>query len=484
MKHVLIFGGGNKSNFEEKLVDFFIFNHFETTIPEEWRSDLMNMSTRELMDMSQFSNIENIKNQKLKEFVEACRDLFVSEKITSPTGQQDNKKKKKLKSLEKGLNPKKKYEIERLSKCIRDLSKTSNCNSICDIGGGQGYLSQKILIDQSVENDSNISYIYNIDCNGYLTENAMNRIKMVNSVLDKYHQDEKMHQCSYNAITSHLSFSLNDEEFSQIVNELEGLVATNDDLRMLMIGLHTCGPLASSIIKLFLQSNMCHSLVNVGCCYHKLKEGSSFPLSSHYKNNNKIYMSNLGKSMACINPFNWSHSNMKECNEQFRLKSYRYAFQYLLNSLLGYENSTDLIVRQASKTNSTTFGTFAYHTLQNLFKDYPTISENLPLELTSASVDSFTQKYNEYYQSEFNPNEHDVVKQVEACWFFRSLIGPVIEHYILLDRLLFIHEHSNTMIKKVYLERIFTPSISPRGVVLVAIKKEIDEVDEISTSSI
>ena len=39
-----------------------------------------------------------------------------------------------------------------------------------------------------------------------------------------------------------------------------------------MTGLHTCGNLAVSMIKLYLRSGNCPASINVGCCYHHLDE--------------------------------------------------------------------------------------------------------------------------------------------------------------------------------------------------------------------
>lgn len=39
-----------------------------------------------------------------------------------------------------------------------------------------------------------------------------------------------------------------------------------------IVGLHTCGNLASTSIQLFANSKECHFLCNVGCCYHMLDE--------------------------------------------------------------------------------------------------------------------------------------------------------------------------------------------------------------------
>ena len=484
----------NKEGREEKIVDFFIFDHFHTTMNPEWNKTLMHMSTEDLLDMSHYDTSHLTLPNDLVDFIHQCKEFS---HIPSFSHKEQSTTTSHLPSiLQKGMNPKKKHEVHILSQFIRNLSKTTQCHTICDIGGGQGYLTQQIAIDQSMNHDSQISHIFTIDCNNKLTENARNRIQQIHNLLDRF--DMKNNRTDYKAITSHLSFSLNDDEFNEIVHQLNNLLVIEDHSHndnccshndsshteesfshefliqsgVLLIGLHTCGPLASSIMKLFLQSTTTDVLVNVGCCYHKLTESTSFPLSTLYKMD-EIKLSNLGRSMACLNPYGWSRSNVKECTEQFRLKSYRYVLQHMLCEICGYDRVNSVVVRQASKTQSHTFGSFVFHTVMNL--DDTTVKQLCEQEWMkqygSIEFHTIESHLNEYY-CKFQPNDKQVIKEVEVCWFFRSLIGPVIEHYILLDRLLFLRQ--DPRIEVAYLTRVFDMAISPRGNVIVAIKKKKD----------
>ena len=64
----------------------------------------------------------------------------------------------------------------------------------------------------------------------------------------------------------------------------EGGVATGSKIRrggggggeFVLTGLHTCGDLSATMIRMFARSKRVVALVNVGCCYMKLTHSSSF----------------------------------------------------------------------------------------------------------------------------------------------------------------------------------------------------------------
>ncbi|KAL9654951.1 hypothetical protein ABK040_008741 [Willaertia magna] len=450
------------------------------------------------------------------------------------------------------MNHKKKYEVILLSNFITNLAK-NNYQTIIDIGAGQGYLTQQIASDLFLkENKKNIN-VYSIDCNECQTIGANKRIeKITNEINDKNIFN------NYKAITSHISLKITENEFinrmndylqfnnencnhlnnnlnNHLKNELNNNLNNELNDKMLMIGLHCCGCLSSSMLKLFIKSNA-NAIVTLGCCYHKLIEPNDYhciyhdkekeinkhvndqynnennednmmigyPMSNFFKKN-YLPLSNGGKSFACISNVKWSSKNskdLKECKEQFLNKSFRCALQYLLFCLLdnNYELVNKLIIRQTCKTNSNTFGSFAYYTLQNVIKD----NEDLLIDKLNLNIlnkylinnliidhinneDNNTSNNNEiteeiknneltinllnkYYEKKFNPQPNGIIKEIECYWFLRSLLGPPIETLILLDRLFYLKEQEN--IKEAKLIRLLDPKESPRGVAIVAIKKD------------
>uniref|UniRef100_A0A0K0D5I2 Methyltranfer_dom domain-containing protein n=1 Tax=Angiostrongylus cantonensis TaxID=6313 RepID=A0A0K0D5I2_ANGCA len=87
---------------------------------------------------------------------------------------------------------------------------------------------------------------------------------------------------------------------------LKSLVFNVSDQRILVIGLHSCGDLSSSILRLFVESQNVAALILFGCCYHKLSvineeqndfnEAFGFPLSLKYS---ELRFSRCALDLAC-----------------------------------------------------------------------------------------------------------------------------------------------------------------------------------------
>eukprot|EP00063_Salmo_salar_P072253 XP_014047088.1 PREDICTED: methyltransferase-like protein 25 isoform X2 [Salmo salar] len=64
----------------------------------------------------------------------------------------------------------------------------------------------------------------------------------------------------YSPLTSYVTA---ETELKEIIGELEDAV---------MVGLHTCGDLAPSTLRMFVAKRELLSVCSVGCCYHLLSE--------------------------------------------------------------------------------------------------------------------------------------------------------------------------------------------------------------------
>ena len=85
-----------------------------------------------------------------------------------------------------------------------------------------------------------------------------------------------------------------------------------------LVGLHTCGDLAPSMLRIFSTNPIMHCLVNVGCCYHLVTEefaradewdrdhpgvvagpSSGFPMSSHLRGK-EFALGRSARMTACL----------------------------------------------------------------------------------------------------------------------------------------------------------------------------------------
>ena len=78
----------------------------------------------------------------------------------------------------------------------------------------------------------------------------------------------------------------------------------DEELHYVLVGLHTCGNLATTMLRLFAESKVLVGLVSVGCCYMKLSEtenpqllsSSGYPMSSGLADHRLSYEA---KELAC-----------------------------------------------------------------------------------------------------------------------------------------------------------------------------------------
>ena len=76
----------------------------------------------------------------------------------------------------------------------------------------------------------------------------------------------------FQSFCKHFSSPMNTDE--RYISKLSAMqMKTNEcDMDMLLTGLHTCGDLASTMLKLFVSNSDVKCLCSVGCCYHLLTE--------------------------------------------------------------------------------------------------------------------------------------------------------------------------------------------------------------------
>jgi len=189
------------------------------------------------------------------------------------------------------------HEVERISKLVMDIitcnSRCDNTNDddisdIIDIGSGKGYLTQQVAIScKEVKKDINIIAVERSSeqMNGCEKRSKRYKVEGIAYVQCDVGRDGKL--------------------VSEIVRPY--LLGR----KLMLIGLHTCGDLASSCCRYFVRDERVSVLVNVGCCYHKLDNG--YPLSKAMQG---YKLSSSGKRLAIYQV----HAFYKK---RFRMHSYR-----------------------------------------------------------------------------------------------------------------------------------------------------------------
>ncbi len=228
--------------------------------------------------------------------------------------------------------------------------------------------------------------------------------------------------------------------------------------KMGMMGLHTCGNLAPSSIKIFFATMSAKFLCNVGCCYHGLEE--EFYRNQYLKENEEsrlvpgFPMSDILKERKY-----WLGRNARILASQplgrladnKNLPSHSLIWRAILQVLM-LQVKPDLsfhdqqVGRIAAKSSN--FIDYVHRAFKKLSLDLP-YSDEYILEFYNSYQPKYQQKLNCFYQ-------------------IRSLFAPIVEGIIMLDRLLFISQ--NPSVKSSRIVRLFKPSISPRCYAIVASK--------------
>ncbi|XP_050546284.1 probable methyltransferase-like protein 25 isoform X8 [Daktulosphaira vitifoliae] len=270
------------------VVNFITKNVWETVIPEDIKYDMNIYGSNNLL-LKFWTN--NPSTNSLSKFVALARCYILETYPTCYFKKRDNV----LKSLDIDLNEvyklkefmsaKKKHEVEILTSIINAFSELMDVNVIVDIGGGKGYLSSLLALAHNLN-------VLGIDSQSINSEGARNRtIKFEkywtsisknnaksNSIIkeklnnyeeyyEKYKRKPIVIDKTYKQVTEYVTDHTNiaalvEKKFDAIKNKRAGLV-----------GLHTCGSLATTCLKLFTNpQNNLMLLVNVGCCYHLLEE--------------------------------------------------------------------------------------------------------------------------------------------------------------------------------------------------------------------
>ncbi|VVC93419.1 unnamed protein product, partial [Leptidea sinapis] len=300
-------------------------------------------------------------------------------------------------------------------------------------GGGRGHLLVTMSLGHHIPS-------LTIDCDETTLNNAKKRVKLIQK---QWHAIAKRANGGANVWTDGgvdtnlhrfaCSYITRDTDLSSVVREQFDC----EEVNLLLTGLHTCGDLGPSCLRLFTVSPAVRVLFNVPCCYHLLSEAvdvamfdddqtatddKGFPMSQYLRG------LNLGRN-----------ARMLGAQSIDRVRHYR---QMPDRSLL----YRALLQGFASKCQS----------FQQYFK---MADEKLGLNIFNSLP--------ECYLIELERTMDCQWKKIVLLYLMRLCLAQVIEGVILLDRLLYLYECG---CKNAYLVKLFDPVLSPRCHSIVAIR--------------
>ncbi|XP_017780520.1 PREDICTED: methyltransferase-like protein 25 [Nicrophorus vespilloides] len=383
--------------------------------------------------------VRTAKSLSLYNASSVCMNLAdFREKLVSMSGEEISGLK-----LEVFMKEKKSHEVETLSAIAASVRKIAKTSHLVDIGDGKGYLSSLIAFQHGVP-------ILGVDASLTNTTSAIRRAEKLGK---HWHTIAKTPKGAvrigelYKQVTQYVTERT---DFDALVHD----VFLQRTRGLGVIGLHTCGDLGPTSLRIFKTNDNVKSICNVSCCYHLLNENyiasgmqnlgqqqqQGFPMSQYLKN--KKY--SLGRA-----------TRMLAAQSIDRIL----AHQDLPSKTIFYRALLQLVLsKHCDPMPESHVGKFRKEP-----KDFTEYAREAMRRL-QVSSDAIT---DEDLESFYKRNEESRTA-LNVYHLLRSMLAPAVESLILLDRYLFLLEEG---IEDAFLVQLFDPVISPRCYGLIAFKK-------------
>lgn len=159
-------------------------------------------------------------------------------------------------------NKKKHYEILPSVQIIDAMVQKIKPTYIIDIGSGVGYLSCAIAISLQIP-------VLGLELKESNCKAAEIRKQKICSFLEKETGTNQTHL--FKSVPYEINPNISSEQFrEEILAFIKDNFSTPEKISILLIGLHTCGDLAPTIIRFFTDIEEIIGIYNLGCCYNRL----------------------------------------------------------------------------------------------------------------------------------------------------------------------------------------------------------------------
>tara|TARA_R110002050_G_scaffold166540_1_gene297095 strand:+ start:1462 stop:2631 length:1170 start_codon:yes stop_codon:yes gene_type:complete len=379
------------------------------------------------------------------------------------------------------MTPKKRHEVKMMGGIVAGLMEEMKVTTVVDVGSGLGYLSHALAF-------SSRARVISVECeelhyvkNG---KRAADLLKRTDSSLTSAEGEASCSSGENGASSSQgEDSSLADricviqhklslgEDFFRFLSD-----SVNTDIQNVgVIGLHTCGNLATTMMDLFLQHEHISLLVDVGCCYSKDVCGAGHgetwqPRSKQamiemesMPGGSQVSLLSEGSLMAAC------HANHTPGLKGLELTFYRLLFQRLLSQFIA-DVAVLSEVRCGRVKSAVTFRQYCVKVAANLRPrqhgkqiDSPIYLEIQEDDCETVYMDGTLRVCHSYLDGYFEKNSA-LRRRVMFYWTLRNCFGEAIESLLLIDRAVNMREQG----VNAHLAPIFAPSLSPRQIALIA----------------
>lgn len=347
----------------------------------------------------------------------------------------------------KCVKPKKSHEIRRMAVICAQSCQQNSVDFVVDFGAGLGHLA-RIL-----------GYGFGINVCCFEMQADLNQqavaidVKLESMAVKHINASELKHFKRPVHLTQRLNSTTKPTEFIESIREAFQLPST--DFQFGIIGLHPCGDLGATLMRMFLNCKQAKFLNFVGCCYQKMSTEETqpkvhlhgYPLSSmlrrQLKTDANCQLSYEAREIACHAVEMYYDRLIAGQHEYLKIHSLRAAAERII-----VHHFPDL--RHSALRN-------VKYTPGMIFNDY----------FQKAVEGTRFAKLN---STNFNNKQIEIDllhwKRIVCFYTLRLMFAPHVESIILYDRVLFLLESGC----QVNIEPIFDPRISPRNHITSAVK--------------
>ena len=411
-------------------VDFLVSGYWHSKVPTEWHCIATEFSMHDLIQMASHFKLPDRKQwpESLVEFVATCQSLGLPRDPPSIESKFQQAPSDLL--VFSGMSVKKRLEVQIMSDCVSELCRTTDVETVVDMGAGQGYLDS-LLVRSGLN-------VVSIDDDDIQTCGAKRRADRTS------------------ATTGIGKWTIINRRVA-LDESLDGIVEGEALGGWMLCGLHACGDLTVSVIKQFLLSDA-KALCVVGCCYNAITEKTSssgaygFPLSTYLQDRN-VHLGVCARQVACQCTGRWGSDGLQE--EEAVINFRRHFYRALVQKLMVERGIGDAKVgRMRSSVTKKGFSAYFHKAMDKM--------------LGSATTHVHTDECDPERLQRLEADNADGEKQVSVVWTLRAMLSGAIESLILVDRFMFLSQHKLDMVQ---LRPLFPHLDSPRNMAIIATKK-------------
>ncbi|KAL7977958.1 hypothetical protein Chor_004945 [Crotalus horridus] len=388
------------------------------------------------------------------------------------------------------LRPKKQHEVRRLTQVVQRLSERTGCRRVVDVGAGQGHLSRFLafglqLSVTAVEGDPRLvaqaakfdrALVLELSKeqarrkapDGASVQGPRHVVGWVSpdsswpEFVELLHSDEAEGKAAVGdgsrrgVALGHqptMPCELRETEAqkggadcgengtdSREQNSPPRLQAQHPQGTLLLTGLHACGDLSATLLRLFVDCPHIVGITSVACCYMKLSTGEGarpgYPLSNWVAGLPGHQLSYKAREGACHAMEDYI-LRLEQDSPSLKTHYFRARLETVIRAIDPTKKC--LGVQAIPKTHEMTFEQYARQGLERVG-----MSPSGPLEAASLAEQ----------------------QQVVVFFSLALLLAPLVETLILLDRMIYLQEQGFPC----ELVPLFNPALSARNLVLVAAK--------------